>query len=196
MNLLSQIINRSSVPAKNLHQPAPTEAELEQILQAAMSAPDHGNLQPYRFLTIRGDARKKLGEIFASAVKSRDPNVSAEYQKKQRDKPLRSPLIIVAIAQIQDNPKIPEIEQMLCAGAATQNILLACHSLGYGAIWLTGDNAYDWSVCEPLGLDFNEKIIGFIYIGTATEATNPRKTTLVENKLQDWKEPVILKTAI
>jgi nitroreductase len=189
MNHQLQLLERHSTPAKNLAEPAPDDAQLRQIFRLAMHAPDHGRLCPYRFITIRGEGRHALAEVFAAAVQKRDPNVTQAYLKKQKHKPLRSPLIVVVVACLSDNPKIPEIEQMLSAGAAAHGILLASKAMGFGSIWLTGDNAYDANVCEPLGLDLNEKIVGFIYLGTETSAIpHPPKPDLDE-KITEWKTP-------
>jgi nitroreductase len=176
MNQKLQFLERHSTPAKILVDPAPDDAQLRQIFQAATHAPDHARLRPYRFITIRGDARHALSDVFASAVKQRDPEVSEAYLNKQKDKPLRSPLIVVVVACLSDNPKVPEVEQMFSAGAAAHSILLASNAMGFGSIWLTGDNAYDSSVCEALGLNSNEKIIGFIYLGSKKiELPRPKK---------------------
>ena len=78
-------------------EPAPNDAELQPILEIAMNAPDHKRLRPYRFIAIRGDARYRLSEIFVQAARLREPDVDAAYLAKQREKPLRSPLIVVVI---------------------------------------------------------------------------------------------------
>jgi len=190
MNHQLQLLERHSTPAKNLAEPAPDDAQLRQIFKLAMHAPDHGRLCPYRFITIRGKARQALAEVFASAVQKRNPEVTRAYLKKQKDKPLRSPLIVVVVACLSDNPKIPEIEQMLSAGAAAHGILLASKAMGFGSIWLTGDNAYDSGVCASLGLDSNEKIVGFIYLGTEkTVLPHPPKPDLDE-KISEWNLPL------
>jgi nitroreductase len=186
MNHQLQLLERHSTPAKFLTEPAPDDAQLREILGLAMHAPDHGRLRPYRFITIRGEARHALAEVFAAAVQKRDPEVSQAYLKKQKNKPLRSPLIVVVVACLNENPKIPKIEQMLSAGAAAHSILLASKAMGYGSIWLTGDNAYDRSVCEPLGLDFNEKIVGFIYLGTETVAIPRLPKPDLGEKVSNW----------
>jgi nitroreductase len=113
MNAALQHLNRYSTPAKALAEPAPDDAQLKQILQVAMSAPDHKRLHPYRFITIRGDARYRLSEIFVKATMRREPDVDAAYLAKQREKPLRSPLIVVVVATLIESEKVPEIEQML-----------------------------------------------------------------------------------
>ncbi len=185
MNKLSFLSQHSSTPANQLHDPAPSEAEIKSILQAAMSAPDHGGLTPFRFLLIQGDARQELSRVFEDAARQRGADEAAI--QKQKDKPLRSPLIIPVIARITDAPGIPEIEQILSAGCAAQHIQLACGALGYGSIWLTGENSYDLRVYEALGLDMNERIIGFIYVGTHDKKINNKTrmdaTTLTESWL-------------
>ncbi len=181
-----QLLARHSTPAKELTEPAPDDAQLRQIIEVAMHAPDHGRLCPYRFITIRGDARHALAEVFAAAVKRRDPEVGEAYLAKQKDKPLRSPLIVVVVASLTDNPKIPQVEQMLSAGAAAHNVLLASNAMGFGSIWLTGDNAYDSGVCKALGLASSEKIIGFIYLGTEKRIWPSPPKPDVDEKITRW----------
>ena len=179
-------LRRYSTPAKALGEPAPTDEQLASIFEIAMTAPDHGRIRPYRFVTIRGRAREKLSQVFGQAVQQRDPQVTPEYLKKQMDKPLRSPLIVVVIANLIDSPKIPKIEQRLSAGAAAHNILLASNAMGFGSIWLTGDNAYDDLVKEQLGLAGNEEIIGFIYLGTDSHPVNRLESVDVGSYVSDW----------
>ena len=190
MNETLKILQRYSTPAKLLTEPAPDDAQLTQILQAAMSAPDHGRIRPYRFISIRGDARYQLSEVFAAAVKGRNPEVSDDYLKKQMDKPLRSPLILVVVASLIDSPKIPHIEQMLSAGAAAHNVLLASNALGFGSIWLTGDNAYDPLVRDALGLAGNEEIVGFLYLGSEKTTMPDRVPTEPDAYLSHWQGPL------
>jgi len=180
-------LHRYSTPAKALTEPAPDDAQLRQIFEIALSAPDHGRLRPYRFITIRGDARYELSELFGRAIQQREPDVAADYLQKQKDKPLRSPMIVVVVANLIQSPKIPEIEQMLSAGAAAHNILLASNALGFGSIWLTGANAYDPLVCSELGVAENERIIGFIYLGTPALEMPQRELPDVRRFMTDWK---------
>lgn len=186
MTDIETLQSRHSTPANQLIEPAPDDAQLKQILQAAMAAPDHGRLQPYRFLRIAGEARYRLSELFAEAVKNRDPEVSDEYLKKQADKPLRSPMIVVVIATLIDSPKVPRVEQLLCAGSVAHGILLASEALGFGGIWLSGDNAYDETVRQALGLTDNEEIVGFVYLGSKKNQMPPRHPAPVEPFLGDW----------
>ncbi|MCP4388977.1 MAG: nitroreductase [Gammaproteobacteria bacterium] len=187
MNPALKHLNRYSTPAKALTEPAPDAEQLNQILQVAMSSPDHGRLYPYRFITIRGDARYRLSEIFVQSTMRREPDVEAAYLAKQREKPLRAPLIVVVVASLIESEKIPEIEQMLSAGAAAHNILLASNALGFGSIWLTGANAYDTYVCGELELADNERIIGFVYLGTPELNIPARELPEVSNYLSSWE---------
>jgi nitroreductase len=186
MNQQLQLLKRHSTPAKELGEPAPDDAQLREILELAMHAPDHARLHPYRFITIRGEARHALSEVFAAAVKGRDPEVSEAYLAKQKDKPLRSPLIVVVVASLSDNPKVPQIEQILSAGAAAHSVMLASNAMGFGSIWLTGDNAYDSSVFEALGLTSSEKIIGFMYLGTEKRVLPRPPRPSVDDKVTNW----------
>jgi nitroreductase len=187
MNESLKLLERHSTPAKALVEPAPDDKQLRLILKIALSAPDHGRLHPYRFLSIRGDARQKLSGIFGRATEQRDPDVEPAYLQKQMDKPLRSPLILVVVASPIESPKIPQIEQILSAGAAAHNVLLAANALGFGSVWLTGANAYDEYVCSELGLDESEHIIGFIYLGTPTMDFPPRPIPEVSTHHTVWE---------
>jgi nitroreductase len=187
MNDSLKHLQRQSTPAVALTDPAPDERQLRLILKTALSAPDHGRLHPYRFISIRGDARLRLSEVFGQATLRRDPNVEPAYLKKQKDKPLRSPLIVVVVAHLTESPKIPDIEQILSAGAAAHTVLLAANALGFGSIWLTGDNAYDEVVREALEIADNEQIIGFIYLGTPAVELPPRPIPEVSTHHTEWE---------
>lgn len=189
MKELSFLTQHQSIPAKNLNEPAPSPDQLELILQSAMSAPDHGGLQPFRFLVIEGDARHELANVFEQAIRQRKPDADEATINKQKQKPLRSPLIIVVIACIQNIPKVPDIEQILCAGVAAQQIQLACSRLNFGSVWLTGDNCYDVFVHQSLGLDIKERIVGFVYIGTADAQQAEKERAQASSITQYWNKP-------
>jgi nitroreductase len=175
------------VSPKELGEPAPDDATLRKIIAAALRAPDHGRLRPWRFIAIRGEGRKRLGDVLAAALNRRDPNAGAELERERR-KPMRAPLVLVAAAHITPSPKIPLVEQLLAAGAAAQNILLACHALGYGAVWKTGAAAYDASVKEALGLEAGDEIAGFLYIGTPAAAPKAPAPLNPADFLKVWPE--------
>ncbi|HKD09298.1 MAG TPA: nitroreductase [Bryobacteraceae bacterium] len=149
-----------------LTDPGPDDSQLRTILEAAVRAPDHGKLRPWRFYVIRGDAREKLSQLFVDALLRRQPGAAPADIDKERGKPLRSPVTIAAVAKIVTGHKVPPIEQTLSAGAAAMNILNAAHALGFGAKWVTGANCYDTWFLRQFGLDPEDQLIGFIHIGT------------------------------
>lgn len=166
---LHAIASRRSV--KFLRAPAPKPDELEQILQAAMSAPDHGALRPWRFVVIQGEAIAKLADVALNAVhRSGDPRMTPEKEKSVRDWMAAVPLFVAVAQKIaHGNAKIPEAEQLLATGCATMNILNAVHMLGYGAFWSTGIGTYVEDVQAALGLDsLDYRFLGFLAIGTPT----------------------------
>jgi len=167
MDTLVALTSRQSVPPAFLAGPAPDGAALERILTAGASAPDHGKLRPWRFILIRGAARERLGEVFVEALRRREPDPPESALDQERSRPLRAPLLIAVAATVDpDHPKIPAIEQILSAGAAVQNMLLAAHAEGFGAKWVTGANAYDDHVKAALGLAAADRLVGFVYLGT------------------------------
>jgi nitroreductase len=170
MDAMELLLTRSS--GVKLTDPAPSDADFDQMLQAAVRAPDHGRLRPWRFISVRGAGREALGDVFAEAAKLSSPNATPEALGREREKALRAPLVVIVIAKLSTLPnvKVPEIEQMLSAGAAAQNILLAAHALGYAAVWKTGGAAYDPHVRTRLGLAVNERIVGILYVGTRADA--------------------------
>ena len=164
MEALDALINRVSVA--RLGEPAPTPEQRELLLRAALRAPDHGQLRPWRFLTVEGAAREQLGELFVRAQLARDAQAPAALLDKARAMPLRAPLLVAVIACLKAHPKVPESEQLLAAGCAAHGMLLAAHALGLGAIWRTGELSHDAMVHAGLGLADNERLIGLLYLGT------------------------------
>lgn len=186
MDVLDALRNRVSVA--RLSAPAPTAAQREQLFAAALRAPDHGQLNPWRFLTIEGAARERLGDLFARALSARPDEVKPEALEKVRKAPLRAPLLIVVIACLQEHPKVPHQEQLLAAGCAAHGLLLAAHGLGLGAMWRTGAIAEDPLVTGGLGLRENERIIGFIYLGSVEGERRKPRVLAQQDFVQSWGE--------
>lgn len=175
MDALHCLLTRQSTPPALLAEPVPSGAELETILATAMRAPDHAAVQPWRFLLIEGEARYRLGDVLAAAAVRINPQADEAEVEKARGKPLRAPLIICVAAEITpEHPKAPDVEQVIAASAAAQNVLNALHASGYGAILLTGKPCYDDEVKAALGFAPKDVLIGFIYAGTA-EGPGPNK---------------------
>jgi nitroreductase len=185
MQAIDVLLKRRS--AKVLTDPAPDEGALGLLLESAARAPDHGRLRPWRFIVIRGGARERLGVLMADQLRRKLPAASAETLQRERQKALRAPLIIVVAAVYNAAAKIPAIEQILAAGAAAQNMMLAATALGFGAMWKTGDAAYDDTVKTALGLAPAAAIVGFLYLGTApADAVPPPARTPWQDRVSYW----------
>ncbi|WP_343560041.1 nitroreductase family protein [Kiloniella sp. b19] len=164
---MSYLLSRKSIVPQWLIAPGPDDEDLDYMLQAAVRAPDHGWIRPWRFIVIQGEAKEKMADLFEKALLARKPDATAEEIEKERGKPLRAPLLVtVAVKKTDDKPDIPMNERVLSGGAAAQNILLAAHEKGYGAMWVTGTPAYDPVIKAGLNLGEEDQIVGFIYIGT------------------------------
>lgn len=166
MKTLDALLTRVSNPS--LSDPAPTKEHMYLVYQAALRAPDHAWLRPWRFIQVTGKGRGKLANTLLISAKKKS-EVSEEMKKKILSMPLRAPMIIIVCANIVNRSNVPPIEQIQSCAAATQNILLALHDMGYGAFWRTGvfssnNNKY---ISKELGLSKNTEVLGYLYVGTA-----------------------------
>jgi nitroreductase len=177
---------KSRTTAKEFAAAAPAESAIRQALEAAVAAPDHGRMRPWRFLLIEGEARQKFGAVLADAYKRRKPDASAPELEREAAKPMRSPLLIVVAAKLTARPGIPEIEQILSTGAAVQNLTLALHAQGYASAWKTGEPAYDPVVKKALGLDEGDAIVAFVYVGTPGPIMPPRPRPAADEFVRRW----------
>lgn len=181
---LQLLLERTSCP--RLQQPAPNRQQLDLIFRAAMRAPDHGQVRPWRFLVIEGQGLVELGELYATALLEENPAASAEQLKRSRNMPLRAPMIIVLIACLQEHPKVPEFEQVIAAGCAGHGILLAAQAMGLGAFWRSGDFCQNSAVARGLGLQVHEKLIGFMYLGTPCQPARSSAAPAHESFVSNW----------
>ena len=186
------ILGRGSVSPKRLIPPGPTAAEIRTMIAAAVTAPDHCGLRPWRFLRIADEARQRLADLFVEAKRRRAPDADPAVLARERDKALRAPVLIAVCARIDpDNPKVPPGEQFASVGAAVQNVLLAAHALGYGAIMLSGERTRDPLIRDGFGLGDAETLVGFISLGSAAaEAPRKPRPDPVEH-LQVWNGPKV-----
>lgn len=180
MDALTALHTRTSAP--RLVEPAPEGPALEALFKAALRAPDHGLLRPWRFLVVRGEARQRLGELFARHI----PSDSEEQRRKLAESPLRAPLLLVVIARAKEHPKVPFIEQFASAAAAAQNISLAAFAQGYASIWRTGEAAYNAGVKQALGLGAEDAIVGYLYLGTPTVTERPVPELNPADFVEEW----------
>ena len=163
---MKTLLSRRSI--SKLSYPLPSKEEMKDVYQAALRAPDHSWLRPWRFIEVTGESRNKLGKAFINATKKIE-EIDEERENKILALPLRSPMIIIVIAKINyDKPNVPRIEQIQSTAAASQNILLALHDMGYGAYWRTGKYSSERSkyIASELSLEKNEEVLGYLYVGT------------------------------
>jgi nitroreductase len=191
-DFLALIYSRQSIAPKRLVPPGPSRDDLEAIVRAAGSAPDHGALHPFRVIHVADDGRHRLAEIFAAAKLRRLPDAPPMMLGREREKALNAPTLLVACARLRkDVADIPVSEQLIAVGAALQNLLLAAHALGFGAIVLSGEKTRDALVCEAFGLGADEMLVGFISIGgiDASSQRPPKRRRAVEDYLSTWTGP-------
>lgn len=186
MDALTLLHQRSSMG--KLMAPAPSGEHLEAIYQAALRAPDHKELRPWRFIEFSGEGRERLGELFAQADRAANAEIDEAALGAARLKPLRAPLVIAVIARVTPGiPKVPKVEQVVSAGCAAHGILLAAHALGYGAMWRSGSYAFDPVVRQGLGLAPDDEVVAFIYLGTLGGRHKPVACHSLDDFLERWE---------
>ncbi len=166
MTLLDALRTRRSSPTKQLGEPGPDAETLDDMLRIAARVPDHGRLAPWRFLVIDRAAGARIGETIEAAFLADRPEAGEEERAFERGRLVRAPICVAVVSRAAPHPKIPEWEQILSAGAACQNLLLAAKAHGFGATWITEWVAFDRRVLDVLGLAPHERIAGFVHIGT------------------------------
>lgn len=167
MEALDAIHSRQSI-GKLKPDPVPREL-IEKLLSAAVQAPNHYKVRPWRFVVLTGSARERLGQVMAEVFIEKFPDLPPDAQakalEKERAKPLRSPLLIAVGVDKPAEAKVIEIENVCAAAAACQNLLLAAHDLGLAAKWRTGNPAFDPKVKAFLGFEPDQHLIAFLYLG-------------------------------
>jgi nitroreductase len=184
MEALQALLERVSV--SRLAEPAPSAEQRRVMFEAALRAPDHGQLRPWRFLTVEGEARHALGELLAEAARAKSGEANEAAIEKARKGPLRAPLVVVAVAVVQPHPKVPASEQLLTAGCAVHAMLLAAYAQGVGAMWRSGEFSFARSVASGLGLADHEQIIGLVYLGTPVKDVRPASRQSAEAYVKAW----------
>ncbi|KGI77205.1 nitroreductase family protein [Oleiagrimonas soli] len=182
---LATLLNRCSVPSRQLEAPAPDADERQRLFAAAIRVPDHGKLEPWRLIVLEGDAKLEFGQRLARRAVERDPDLPPAKQEKENLRYTFAPLVVAVIARIEAG-RIPEQEQLLSAGCVAYNLLLGAQALGYGAQWLTGWAAYDDAVADILGLGEGECVVGFVHIGTPKLDVPMRDRPALDDIVSDW----------
>ncbi len=188
---LEFLMRRRSVIAKNLSEPGPSAPEIQAMLSIGARVPDHGKLAPWRFVLFQGGARQDFGELLANRWNALHSDCSEEVLKLERNRFVRAPLVVAVVSDAAADHKIPEWEQHLSAGAVCQNLLLAANALGYAAQWITEWYAYDPVILDSLGVRDNQRIAGFIYVGSAADNPQERKRPKLDALVTDWASDLV-----
>ena len=184
---VSPLLERRSISPKLLEAPGPDSQDIDLMIEAALRAPDHGGLHPWRVLVFGADSRARLADLFEQEKLRRDPLASHEDIRRAREHATRSPVLLAFIVSPQLRMRVPEREQWLTAGAALGNFMNAAHQLGFGAIMLSGERCFDALLCEELGLDSTESLAGFISLGSIKAASVPRQPATLDAVRGLWQ---------
>lgn len=180
--LINWIKSRRSIG--NLSIPAPTESQIKAAIDCAVTAPDHKKLQPWRFVVTQGNARHELGRAFLAAAEAQAAQKGETLSEKARQKtynmPLRAPVIITVVTHMQAHKKVPPFEQMLSAGAAVQNLILALKAQGFSTVWRTGLLCNEPAVKEYFDVSADDYVTAFVYTGSSPCDMPTRKPIDIE----------------
>jgi nitroreductase len=184
-NIIKFLQTRRSITAKNMICNQVNEDDLDDILSCGIRVPDHGALNPWELIVIKGDAKLRIGnDILAKEYHLNNPEASVDDINFERSRLCRASVVIAVLFKPVSHPKIPFWEMQLSSGAVCSNLLIAAQSLGYAAQWLTEWYAYNNSMIKELGGNpETDKIAGFIYIGdkdkTPIERRRPNKEKVI-----------------
>lgn len=177
---------RKSTPARGLRGPEPDTATLTRLVELALRVPDHGKLEPWRIVLLRGAPRRAFHDWLMARRAAMQPTPAEAVLAKEAEKYGTAPVILVVVARIESTERIPEIEQLLSGGALCFSLLLAAEALDLGAQWLTGWPAYDSGVAAHLGLAAHERILGFIHVGQRGEEPPERLRPDLAERYVEW----------
>ncbi len=180
---------RRSVKVAHLIEPGPDDETLTAILRIGARVPDHGKLGPWRFIILAGEHRQAYGDLVAGLVKRRTPAIDNEHLNLEAQRFARTPVVVAVVSTAGPNAKIPEWEQVLSVGAVCHNVMLAARGFGFGSVWLSEWTSYDREALTLLGLTETEKLAGFIYLGTASQAPEERPRPDALTRISKWSPP-------
>ena len=163
---LDLLTNRRSAKVPMLSEPGPDPEALQAMLAIAARVPDHGKLTPWRFIIFTGQARAEAGAIIADTFAQAQPGTDDRRLEIERRR-FSAPVVVAVVSRAAPHGKVPEWEQTLSAGAVCMNLTMAANAMNFATCWLTEWYAYDRAVLERFGLAPEEKIAGFIHVGTA-----------------------------
>jgi nitroreductase len=187
--VLDFLSKRASAPINELKEPGPNDDQLARLMQLAMRVPDHGRLTPWRFIIYRGDVRFGVGEKLAAIAEKREGPLSDVRLEQERTRFSRAPLVIGVVCTPKPNPKIPEWEMFLSAGASAMMLVVAANAMGFHTNWITNWYSGDPEALEMLGVGPSERIVGFVHIGTFSGEIVPRPRPEPSAHYSDYAGP-------
>jgi nitroreductase len=185
-SLLNFLKTRKSASAKAMGGPGPHAAQLHDILSIAVRVPDHGKLNPWRFIVFDGDARRAVGALFAKCFAELHPDYPADRVNFQKGLFERAPVVIAVVSTAAEHSKIPVWEQLMSSAAVCFNMVLAAQAHGFDAQWQSDWVAYDEGAKSAMGIKPDEKVAGLIYIGTSTVPLEDRPRPDVNALTSRW----------
>lgn len=186
-SILAMLRTRKSASAKAMTAPGPTDAQLAEILSAAVRVPDHGKLTPWRFILWEGEARAAFGDVMKARWKALHPEHGEQTLGFVHGLFLRAPAVLGVVSAPVENPKIPAWEQQLSAAAVCMNVLYAATALGLGCQWNTDWVVYDADIAAAMGLGPHERLAGLIYLGTPSAPLEDRPRPDPATLLTRWQ---------
>lgn len=180
-DLKDHLATRRSISIPALNEPGPTPEQLDRILTMTVRVPDHGKLAPWRFIVIRDEAARDLGLRMAEIAETKEGPLSEARRRFEEDRFTRAPLVVAVVSTARPHFKIPEWEQHLSVGAVTMNLIHACYAEGFATNWITEWVTYDEEAKAALGIAPEEKVAGFIYVGTPSEPPVERPRPALAN---------------
>lgn len=184
--VISSLLTRRSVSPKRLCSPAPNREQLELMVDAALRAPDHAGLLPWRLIEFPRASRERLADLFEQEKRRRDPVASDEDVRRAREHAMNPPLVLAFVVRVERHVLVPLHEQWLSAGAALGNLLVAAHALGFGAIMLSGERCRDEILCAALGMRESEVLAGFVSMGVAAKTPPCAPRPSRDRVLSSW----------
>ncbi|MET8561199.1 nitroreductase [Streptomyces flaveolus] len=180
--VLDAVLTRRSAP--RLTEPAPGRHDLERLVKAAATAPDHGRLHPWRLVAVTGNERARLGDVLGEAA------ASPEQARRAAAKPLRAPLLLSIVHRpVPDHPRVPEWEQLAATTGMVTTLSLLLHSHGWASIWRTGAVVQAPQVRKYLGIADEEQLLGWLYVGTrCTSGASAERRPLDATAKITWPE--------
>ncbi|MHA6684296.1 nitroreductase family protein [Mesorhizobium sp. A556] len=190
--IIDFLLARSSAPIADLRAPAPSDEQIATMIAVASRVPDHGRLAPWRFIVYRGDARAEIGTKLAALAEQREGPLAEARHNQELARFSRAPLVVGVVSSPKESVKIPQWEMLLSGGLAAMNLILAANALGFGSNMIT-----NWYSDVPegraiLGLSPQERVVGFVHIGThagdVPQRPRPDPATLYADYSGPWVE--------